>query len=1129
MSVGTASAQTTITWGGGFPNSRFNVDSNWVGGVGPLNDGTETLQFTEMSGMTLRLNGPAYFNGINLQIDPEYGGVYADITGHHSLTLGPGGITMSGSGGETFFSITLDVPVVLSADQTWDAMEGSSVYGVITVNKAVSGDHALFLSGNGDHERFLLNSGDSTFTGGATLTGVSSTLVLGAGSSGPPGSVASGPVGTGPLVLGDGTTLTTQNSTPIAIANAITIGDNTSGSPVTLGGSPTQLNPPTTSLILTGPVTLVGFDYPELQLNIAANSMITFAGDLTASTPGFQLDLSGAWDGTSLAIVQGSLANINAISLENSVSLILDGPGPSQVAGLHSLATGYHTYLGVGNGFATPGSVTSFLGQLSSMEADLNFQGTLGFDTTSGPAATFDDPVNLTGFPYGSSVGLGSATSAILGPDAVITPPAENNTYPFGGGGGTLTVQSPLADLSEMSYTNLMLNPGNAPLTLILSGPLSYTGSTTVNGAAVLIFDTPPASGPINTYGGYVGATANSGYLDVNVQNFVDRFNSSYSGIIGFDDLMGTRTVTSPIVMPLGGTDLFLGTATSVNYTGEITPNYLDQYMFSGVKGGQVTVSSALSDDSELEAPRSVAIGMESPIETVNRSTGQMTVSSVTLSGENTYSGGTYLYSGYLYVTNANSIGTGDLIVPMGGGNGWSGTLAISSTAGGPVTLSNSIQIGGSGLALNSGSSNTLTLTGTISNHFDTYGRLGIFGPVDIEGSADNTYQGGTMISTNGATVTIGKDRGLGSGWVSASNSTLNFTSPNPVIDGLSLADGVTATFDGNPVIRYLEMAQTTLNLNGATAEIDGLNGDPEHSHNVINLGDGTELTVYGNDMGDSMPSFHGTIAGPTGSLVVNGGSGMELRGSNTYGGGTTIDGEALLIASNNHALGSGPVTINSGSGLVTNIGITLTNPITLNAGGGLAGYGTFSPGGNIMFATTSILDPGSAGMNNNGLVPPTPGKLSFGGGTSITFGSGGAYWFSMSDANGAPGVGYSTVDLMGGTLGIAASADHPFNIDVLSFDPGTNQPGPVPTFSASNTYSWTLVSAGSITGTFDPSFFNIDTTAFSNSTDPDHFYVSETGGDLMLNFTPVPEPSTLALMATGLCALGAAIIRRRR
>jgi hypothetical protein len=36
-------------------------------------------------------------------------------------------------------------------------------------------------------------------------------------------------------------------------------------------------------------------------------------------------------------------------------------------------------------------------------------------------------------------------------------------------------------------------------------------------------------------------------------------------------------------------------------------------------------------------------------------------------------------------------------------------------------------------------------------------------------------------------------------------------------------------------------------------------------------------------------------------------------------------------------------------------------------------------------------------------------------------------------------------------------------------------------------------------------------------------------GPNLMLNFTPVPEPSTWALMATGLGALVAAVRRRRR
>jgi hypothetical protein len=86
-----------------------------------------------------------------------------------------------------------------------------------------------------------------------------------------------------------------------------------------------------------------------------------------------------------------------------------------------------------------------------------------------------------------------------------------------------------------------------------------------------------------------------------------------------------------------------------------------------------------------------------------------------------------------------------------------------------------------------------------------------------------------------------------------------------------------------------------------------------------------------------------------------------------------------------------------------------------------------------------------------------------------------------------------------------------------------------VATFNTTLPYSWTLLSAGTITGFTGSDQFNIDdTTFFQNSVGGGTFSVSDVGNNLVLSFTPVPEPATWALMATGLCALCAAAWRRR-
>ena len=58
---------------------------------------------------------------------------------------------------------------------------------------------------------------------------------------------------------------------------------------------------------------------------------------------------------------------------------------------------------------------------------------------------------------------------------------------------------------------------------------------------------------------------------------------------------------------------------------------------------------------------------------------------------------------------------------------------------------------------------------------------------------------------------------------------------------------------------------------------------------------------------------------------------------------------------------------------------------------------------------------------------------------------------------------------------------------------------------------------------------FTFDTSAFApGALGGGSFFVTQSGSSLLLNFTPVPEPSTLALLAAGLAMLLGRLRRRK-
>jgi fibronectin-binding autotransporter adhesin len=1130
----TARAQTAVWTAGGGGNNYWNVGANWMGGAPPPADGSNTMDIDQAINGVINVNVPANVAGIVFVGPPEAYSSYTLSDSGGSLTIGSGGVSFSSLSGANFF---FSANIVLSQNQTWTPGFINQEGGTISGSGSLTTTGSAYMFGN------------NTFTGGMTIA--SGGLYLGSGPS----------AGTGTLTLDDNTQLGTFFA-PDSLANAVVMGNN-----VGLG---TETNNP---LTLTGPVTFM-----DATTNVIVDSgtIVYLAGPVGGPSPTTLTfsDISGFGPiqpvgGGSQVVLQGTLNQVSSLTVSGT-QLIL-APNGNPTTSFSSLAnTGVQIgvpdeaqgYLGLDGTFATTsGAVSGFIGFFGpSTGATIN--GTLGFDTIASPGSpqTFSDPIDLSNFNSDGFLGLGSATSAILSGN--ITPsPLFGGAYVFGGGGGTLTITS---DLQDYGGTSLVMTSAPAPVTVVLQGANNYTGAVQSFGGALILDSEVMPAGGISLQGGYVGYTEVPG---LSSDAFIGLFNplNTQFGIIGFDqhtpDPASPRLIGDDINLSVFNTSslVFIGTSTAAEFTAEATITPLNNnYAFTGVKGGRLTVDTQLTDGEET--PNSVTLGLINPMES-NGST-----SVVNLTGNNTYSGGTTINSGTVFINSNTAFGTGPITIPNTPGT--SDAPYVASYGGSLVAIANAISVGSQNGGATQGVSlgnvqpsgnDMLELDGVISDNPSTGpGVIAITGPVTL--AAANTYSGGTIFSGEGnaeALVTNSMSFGLGGilvqdgatiaplgasvcipNAIALQNSPLNLGQGGSLytltLSGVIAGDGTVNiygpvalnganTYSGSTVINGADVVigsaspfgtssvilqnSSTLEYSASTTLTD-LQGDPS---NAINLSPGVALTLDADSNGGL---YSGTINGDASNSLVKVDSGTQyLYGMATYGGGTTV-AAGTLAAGSSGALGTGAVTVQSGALLDVVSHTSLTNPVTLIPGGALGGVGTFT--GSFTFSGGSAVMPGYA------VAGEYTGALSIAG--DVTFGAGGAYGFNMATASGSPGFDYSTL-MIGGTLTIDSG---PFTIMVRSIDYEGGNPG-LASFNAAQAYSWTLLTASSgITG-YNPAYFTVDTSGFQNSLAGGSFSVGESGDTLTLNFTPVPEPSTWMLLLTGAAAAGTALRRRRR
>lgn len=1119
----------TYQWTGDFGTYNWEDAGNWLNHLAPTSQTQPgNVVFAASNIPVVSLSSALSVQSLTFQpssVSSYPFSLYSGSTSQQNpaaLYLGSGGITVGDTqGGSVFIG---GINLGLQSSQTWTTNGNLTVYGPIMSGNVT---RTLTKAGSG----YLSLNSSSPFVGGLTVS--AGTLYLSGNSldsngapTTSPQTAVSGPVGTGTLTLQDNTALAANNNGGFSIANNVTLGNgvhfvsplnnynyNSDGKggyvSLTLGGNVTAIGNATTVWI--DPINRVEFSG---RLSGPSGTSYTFAGGGTAVLSG-----TTAGDVSSLTADHAALFLASPASLPSSSLQVFNGG-----------------YLGLGAFFDGTGDHVSPATAIRFVTDPANFNGTLGLDTETRATIpnTFHGTIDLTGFTNPGFTGIGTGTYANLANDAVITPTGDGN-YKFGGGGGRLAVSAPLNESGSAGLT--VSSPAAQPTTIVLQGQNTFTGPVKVANSLLILDSSMALSGSKRVQlqsGGYLSATDNWFGSASDLFGLLDPAQLSAVGIVGFDSPAPAsygRAISSTIDLSslADAAELpYLGTTTfaygegfqGLQLDGPIIVPAGQPLKLAGLQGGVLTVTSDLTPDHGIS---SLIVGYHDGLTQLGDH------GTVVLSGYNSYTGGTTLRAGTLALVNpqyqqpvlapgappAGALPSGS---PIG-----SGDLTIASDAVNPslvpygdVSLANNIVLNNAptnplvvGEFENSGS---FTLDGVISGP----GSLSIQNDTTLNGA--NTYAGGTSVAY--AQVTANQPTALGTGPVTLiNNGSLVFNTPAEI---------------------------GSLNPGDSSGESDG--------GTRIWLGSDTTLVI--NQTADG--EFGGEITGDANNnaqLVKNGAGLLGLSGTNSYTGGTTVNG-GILVTSNNQGFGTGPVTLNCGTALGLNYNTTISNNLVLNGSTTLAGFGTFAPANGTLFlvggATVSPgakIDPsrnsapvgntlpgggapGSPPITNSDYTPPV-GTLTFGTSLTpiaLTLGPGGGYSFGLQD--GPHGL-LTDLVFVNGSVTITATSSDPFNFAFASFD-SAGAAGVLQNFDNQQSYSWKALTANSITG-FDPAAFDLSNlTAFANSLGGGSFSVSlsnaqdSSSASLFLNFNPasVPEPSTYALFALG---LGLVIWLRRR
>ena len=876
------------------------------------------------------------------------------------------------------------------------------------------------------------STGAPSIVGNSVLTGTANFFYSGEGSIAAVGTMTSNLSGTGGMRFSNPATLIIAGTNTYSGGTSVTDGGLIE---VTAGGSISHSSSDLRVGVDGGPgsFTLSGGSVAIRAASIGSGQDVT--SFLTVS--------SGTWTGSGALTVASAGANsvfqLDGGSVSSLSSTI--GTGVSDI-GSQDASNGSATVNG-GTWTTTNGLVLGTAGGTGSL--------TLAGGAVSSGSATIGDDLGSTGsavvtggtwtnsrdLTVGSAgtLSMSGAGTVVVGGTLVGGPGGTINlssggTLQIGNGGNSGALGNDLTNEGTLVFNrsgtsdHAHVIDGNGAVvkqgtgTLVLSAANGWAGSTTLDGGVLELGNTAAlgSTSSISFAGGTLRFTSS------NTNDYSDRFNTSGGQSFKLDTNDETVTLSTAIagsgstLEKLGAGTLILAADNTYDGTTTVTGGTLQ----IGAGGSTGSIAGNLVNNARVAFNRSEAL-------TYNRLiSGSGTLvnegpRTVTLTGTNTFTGGTVLQSGTLSLGSAGALGSSGTISFTGGtlqftsanATDYSGRFSTAAsqaykldTNGENVTLGESLTSpGGSLEKLGTG---TLTLSGSnsfaggtaLSGGTLSLNSTGALGDATNPAAGTISFAGGILqysgnnqsdyssrfstaasqvfsIDTNGQSVTFDSNlTSSGASLAKLGSGTLALTGSNDVSGGISLQGG-SLRLGSSGAIGSADPTAGPIGFNGGTLQFTAANTVDVSARFSTDPAQAFHIDTNGQAV-----TFASVISGDSATLVKLGSGTLTLSADNAYDGTTTISAGTLRIGDGGTAGQVVGNIVNNGS-LVFDRSDTPTFAVTISGSGSLTqqGTGTLILVGNNSYSGGTNLDGGVLALGSLDAIGSS-GTISFGGGT---------------------------------------------------------------------------------------------------------------------------------------------------